>query len=434
MTVLEPNPPPGETGFVQARTLVLMRWVAVSAQAGAVSIVHYGFGYTVPLIPAFATIGASVLVNLFASLHRSRNAGLPELHAFGFLAFDTVQLTVLLQLTGGLQNPFALLILAPVTVGATVLSRGTFIGLAVLAASAATALALWHLPLPWDGPPPQMPGTLVLGAWVATTVAIAFMVVYVGQVAIEGRRRSDALAATQDALAREQRVADLGALAAAAAHELGTPLATITVIAKELAREVPPDSALAEDARLLESQAERCKAILTEFSRHPDMGGDADDFLSLPLTALVRDTAEPYRRGNVELAIVGRAQDDTPEPMLMRRPELVNGLGNILSNAQQFARTRVDVAVIWSGERVVVRVRDDGHGFRTSVLTRLGEPYLSTRRGSGGHMGLGIFIARTLLERNGAEVSFRNRARRGAEVEIRWPRAILEQRIREEGR
>lgn len=434
MTVLEPNPPPGETGFVQARTLVLMRWVAVAAQAGAVSIVHYGFGYTVPLIPAYATVGASVLVNLFASLHRSRSAGLSERQAFGFLAFDTVQLTVLLQLTGGLQNPFALLILAPVTVGATVLSRGTFIGLAVLAASAATVLALWHMPLPWDGPPPDMPGTLVLGAWVATTVAIAFMVVYVGQVAIEGRRRSDALAATQDALAREQRIADLGALAAAAAHELGTPLATITVIAKELAREVPPDGALAEDARLLESQAERCKAILTEFSRHPDMGGDADGFLSVPLTALVRDTAEPYRRANVELAIVGRAQDDTPEPMLMRRPELVNGLGNILSNAQQFARTRVDVAVIWNGERVVVRVRDDGHGFRTSVLMRLGEPYLSTRRGSDGHMGLGIFIARTLLERNGAEVSFRNRARRGAEVEIRWPRAILEQRIREEER
>lgn len=423
MKVLEPAPPRGETGIVQTRTLVLIRWVAVAGQAGTVLVVHFGFGYRLPIEAAAAVIAMSAVVNLYANLHH-RAGGLPEPQAFGFLAFDTLQLALLLFLTGGLQNPFALLLLAPVTVAASVLSRASCIKLVVLAGAAASALSVWHLPLPWDGPPPTMPAELVLGIWFATITAIAFLAVYVGQVAIERRRMTDAVSAAQDALAREQRVADLGTLAAAAAHELGTPLATITVIASELAREVPADSPLAEDAHLLKSQAERCKAILTELSRRPDARGAS--YLRMPLTALIESTADPHRREEVDLAVLGRARDDTAEPALERRPELVNGLGNILSNALQFARSRVDASIVWDAERVGVTISDDGPGFPAALLGRLGEPYLSTRRGSDGHMGLGIFIARTLLERTGADVTFLNRPQGGAEVEVLWPRVILE--------
>ena len=424
MKVLEPAPARGETGIVQTRTLVSIRWVAVAGQAGTVLAVHFGFGYRLPIEAAMAAVAVSAAVNLYASLHNRAGAGLPEPQAFAFLAFDTLQLALLLFLTGGLQNPFALLLLAPVTVAASVLSRASCIKLVVLAAAAASVLSVWHMPLPWDGPPPTMPPDLVLGIWCATIVAIAFLAVYVGQVAIERRRMTDAVSAAQEALAREQRVADLGTLAAAAAHELGTPLATITVIASELAREVPADSPLAEDARLLKSQAERCKAILEELSRRPDARGVS--YLRMPLTALIDSMADPHRRDSVALAIRGRARDGTHEPALERRPELVNGLGNLLSNALQFARSRVAASIVWDAERVAVTISDDGPGFSAAVLGRLGEPYLSTRRGSDGHMGLGIFIARTLLERMGAEVTFLNRPEGGAEVEVLWPRVILE--------
>ncbi len=432
MKVLEPATPRGETGFVQARTLILIRWVAIAGQAGTVLVVHFGFEYRLPIEAAAAAVAMSGAVNLFASLHQRAGAGLPEPHAFGFLAFDTLQLALLLFLTGGLQNPFALLLLAPVTVAASVLSRDSCIKLAVLAAAAASVLSVWHLPLPWNGPPPDISPNLVLGIWFATIVAIAFLAVYVGQVAIERRRMTDAFSAAQDALAREQRVADLGTLAAAAAHELGTPLATITVIASELVREVPADSPLAEDARLLQSQAERCKAILAELSRRPDARGAS--YLRMPLTALIESMADPHRRAAVDLAIRGRARDDAPEPALERRPELVNGLGNILSNALQFARSRVDASIVWDAERVGVTISDDGPGFPAALLGRLGEPYLSTRRGSDGHMGLGIFIARTLLERTGADVTFLNRPQGGAEVEVLWPRVILEPETKGEER
>ena len=409
---------------MQARTLILIRWVAVAGQAGTVLVVQFGFGYQLPIAAAVAVVAISVAVNLVASMRQRAGASLPEPHAFGFLAFDTLQLALLLFLTGGLQNPFALLLLAPVTVAASVLSRASCLKLALLAAVAASVLSAWHMPLPWKGPPPPMPAELVLGIWFATITAIAFLAVYVGQVAIERRRMTDAVSAAQDALAREQRVADLGTLAAAAAHELGTPLATISVIASELAREVPEDSPLIEDARLLKSQSERCKAILAELSRRPD--ARSASYLRMPLTALIESTADPHRRESVDLAIIGRARDATPEPALERRPELVNGLGNILSNALQFARRRVVASIVWDAERVGVTISDDGPGFPAALLGRLGEPYLSTRRGSDGHMGLGIFIARTLLERTGADVTFLNRPEGGAEVEVLWPRVILE--------
>ncbi len=412
---------------MQPRTLILVRWVAIAGQASAFAALHFGFGYRLPVEAAGAAgaaIAASAAVNIYASQHLRAGRGLSERHALRFLAFDTLQLAVLLYLTGGLGNPFALLLLAPVTVAATALSRASCMKLALLAVAAATLLAVWRLPLPWDGPPPDMPPNLMLGIWLATVVAIAFMAVYVGRVSIEGRRMTAALQATQDALAREQRVADLGTLAAAAAHELGTPLATITVIASDLARDLPAASPLAEDAQLLKSQADRCKAILEELSRHPETGDAA--YLRMPLTALIESTADPHRRAGVDLAILGRARDDAPEPALLRRPELINGLGNILSNALQFAERRVDASIVWDVEQVGVTVSDDGPGFPAALLGRLGEPYLSTRQGSDGHMGLGIFIARTLLERTGAVVTFRNRPQGGAEVEILWPRVILE--------
>src|SRR5712691_458882 len=254
---------------ISLRRLVLIRWVAIAGQAVTLLVVHYAFDFHVPLLAAFMVVGCSVMLNLFVTLYRRAATRLGEREAAVFLGYDLVQLGVLLYLTGGLQNPFAILILAPVTVAATILSLRPVIGLAVFAIAVITFLAILHLPLPWRAEPLVFPFELVLGLWTALVLATVFIGGYTWSVAEEARRLRDAVAATQLALAREQRVSAVGALAAAAAHELGSPLATIAVVAKELARELPADSPHAEDAALLLSQSERCRHILAELARQP---------------------------------------------------------------------------------------------------------------------------------------------------------------------
>ena len=245
------NEPATGFGRISLRTLVPIRWVAIAGQALTILIVHFGLGFSLPLVPALGVVGGSVLLNVVLILLRQVAARLGERDAALCLGYDILQLAILLHLTGGLQNPFSILILAPVTVAATILSRRPVIVLSVLAVASISVLALWHEPLPWRTEPLVFPAELVLGIWVALVLATVFIGGYTWSVAQEAGRLRDAVTATQLALAREQRVSAVGALAAAAAHELGSPLATIAVVAKELARDLPPDSPHAEDAMLL---------------------------------------------------------------------------------------------------------------------------------------------------------------------------------------
>ncbi|HVH82443.1 MAG TPA: ActS/PrrB/RegB family redox-sensitive histidine kinase, partial [Stellaceae bacterium] len=342
-----------------------------------------------------------------------------------YLAYDTLQLAVLLYLTGGLENPFSILMLAPVTVAATALSQRPVIALAALAVASITVLGIGHEPLPWRTTPFIFPPDLVLGIWVALVIAISFIGGYTLSVAQEARRLRDAVAATQLALAREQRVSAVGALAAAAAHELGSPLATIAVVAKELARELPADSPHAEDAALLLSQSERCRHILAELAQQPLEDGSSP-YTSLPISALVETTGSPYHDPRVRLIFATTGDTDDEEPLVQRSPEIMHGLNNLVQNAIQFARHEVSVTIFWDREMVTVEIADDGPGFPPHLLGRLGEPYLSTRAGDQDHMGLGIFIAQSLLERTGATLKFDNLIDGGAHVVISWNRANLE--------
>lgn len=415
-----PASPPARR--IQLRTLVLIRWLAVAGQTAALVFVDRGLGFDVALIPTFGVVAASAAMNLGVILHFGAGGRLSERTAALHLAFDVIQLAALLFLTGGLRNPFCPLLLAPVTVSASILSGRSTLALSALAIAAASLLAIVHEPLPWDGAPPELPLLYVTGVWAALVCGIGFIATYVARVATDARRMSDALAATQLALAREQRVSSLGTLAAAAAHELGTPLATIAVVARELASDLPPDSPQREDAELLLGQTARCRDILAELARRPDT---AETFLRMALGDLIEDAAAPHARPDVEFTVLRDALDDTPEPHLARTPEIVHGLGNFLANAQQFAYGEVTVDVAWSAREVTVRIADDGPGFPLPLLGRLGEPYLSSRSGETGHMGLGIFIAQTLLERTGAQVTFTNAPEGGAEVAVTWPRAIF---------
>jgi two-component system sensor histidine kinase RegB len=411
---------------VSLRMLVLIRWLAVAGQAAALLVAYFVLGFDFPIMVPLAAVAASALLNLIALPLRGASARLGEIEAACYLAYDIIQLAVLLFLTGGLENPFAILAIAPVTVAATVLSRWSVVALLLLTVSAIGVLAAWHLPLPWHGDPPTFPPLAILGAWAALTLAALFSAGYIWSVAEEARRMRDAFAATQLALAREQRVSAVGALAAAAAHELGSPLATIAVVAKELARDLPQGSPFAEDAQLLLSQTERCSTILADLARQPESDGGSP-YARLPISTLVEAAAEPYRRENVRVIhATATGNPASAEPLVPRSPEVMHGLGNLVQNAMQFARREVIVTTSWDPRSIAVEVIDDGPGFPPAVLARLGQPYISGRSGEAQHMGLGIFIAQTLLERTGARLAFANLVEGGAQIVVEWPRGALE--------
>ena len=415
-----PGELPVEGGRLRLRTLVLVRWIAIAGQSTAIVVVNFGLGYALPLALCLTVIGVSAATNLLLTFGRPPRTRLGNRDAALLLGFDVVQLAVLLFLTGGLANPFAVLILAPVTVSATILSRRTTVLLLLLAFACVTLLAFQHWPLPWQPRAIDLPFAYLVGIWTALSVTAVFASIYVWSVAEEARRMSNALAETQASLAREQRVSALGGLAAAAAHELGSPLATIAVVAKELSLEVPAGSPLAEDVALLLSQSDRCREILTSLAQRPNLQRGEIDVSRLTLSALAETAAAPHRDAGVAL-VIRRADGATgDEPLVPGGPGVVHGVGNLIQNAVQFARRRVEIEVTWdqAGARMVIS--DDGPGFPSALLTSLGEPYVSGREKSdSGHMGLGIFIALTLLERVGASLVFANRG--GAEVSITWP-------------
>lgn len=410
-------------GRLRLRTLVLIRWIAVAGQTVAVLLVSFGLGFPVPLTACLAVIAVSVLSNLLLYIRMPLRARLGDRDSVLLLGFDILQLSVLLYLTGGLENPFAILIVAPVTVSATILSRGPTIVLMLLAVASISGLALVHAPLPWGPEELSLPGTYALGIWTALAVASVFIATYVWSVADEARRMSDALTETRLRLGREQNLTALGGLAAAAAHELGSPLATIAVVAKELSRDVPPDSAIAEDVALLMSQSDRCRDILAGLDQRSHIVNH-QAFARAPISTLLERAGAPHHSDDVEQAVVIENVDDVEEtgsePIAQDAPELAYGLGNLIQNAVQFARSRVELRLSWDKQMVRVTISDDGPGFSNAVLASLGEPYVSTRGG----MGLGFFIAQTLLERGGASLEIRNR--NGAEVVIHWPREVFD--------
>ena len=409
---------------VRARTLVITRWIAAAGQFTTLLVVTEGLDVSLPMLPAMAAVGCSVALNAWITARGELGTWYTDRRAAAYLAYDLLQLAVLLYLTGGLKNPFAVLILVPVTVSATILSLGSTVGLALMAFAAVTFMAHFYLPLPWPAPGLALPQVYMTGTWAALSLGMGFITFFAWRVAEEARHMSDALAATQLALAREQGLSRLGGLAAASALVLGTPLGTIELVAMEMRRELPPDSDLADEVGLLISQADRCREILARLARNPHGSADtAFDRMALP--ALVEAVAEPHRQRDIRIELTVDGEDGTGVPVVQRSPELLQGLGNLIENAVEFARARVDVTIGWSRSGVRIGIADDGPGFHVDILGLLGEPYVTTRRERGG-MGLGVFISKTLLERSGARVRFSNRRRaRGALVSIAWPRSAI---------
>ncbi|HWW48192.1 MAG TPA: ActS/PrrB/RegB family redox-sensitive histidine kinase [Xanthobacteraceae bacterium] len=418
--------------YVLLDTILRLRWLAALGQFVAIIVVVKGLEFDLPVIPAMIIVCSSALLNLALQLIFSPMHRLTPAAAAALLALNIIELAALLFLTGGLANPFSFLFLAPVLISATALPTRFTIGLGCLAAVSATVVGLFHMPLPWEADSPlEFPTIYLSGVWLSIVLAIGVTSLYAFQVTEEARKLADALAATELVLTREQHLTQLDGLAAAAAHELGTPLSTIFLISRELERSVDEDSPIASDLKTLREQAQRCREILAKITQLSSSGAPFDE---MPLSTLIEEAVAPHREFGVDIKVRIMGGSGSSEPVGMRNPAILHGIGNILENAVDFARSTVEVGAWWNDDQVEIVISDDGPGIAPEVLKRIGEPYLSRRRqpdeaaGGRGGLGLGVFIARTLLERAGARVSFRNRTfpEHGAVVQILWPRSRFE--------
>ena len=425
---------------MRLRTLSNLRWLAIAGQSVALFLVYFALGYPLPLSYCVAAIAASIVLNVVLALRYPPSHRLANREATLSLAFDVVQLAALLYFTGGIANPFALMFVAPVVIAAATLNLGNTLILAFIAFISVSVIGIVHRPLPWPaGEPLLLPQLYQAGIWTALVIGIGFTSVYAWRIASESTRMSAGLAATQLALSREHRLAALGALATAAAHELGTPLGTIAVVARELERGMKENSPEIEDVRLLRAQAERCRAIIARLA-NPEEGLLAAT-QRLPLGALLDDIAAPYRSDDLKI-IITAAGCRRPEPQVWRAPELLHGLGNIIENAADFASSKVDITTNWDAGQLSVVIEDDGPGFAPEIYERIGEPYVTSRpghhalgetemgpRGSLDEhegMGLGFFIAKVLLEQTGGVVKAVNPPGGGARVSIVWQRGVID--------
>ena len=427
--------------------MILLRWVAIVGQLTAITVAQRMYALQLELGLCYLVIGVSVIGNLVAIFVFPENKRLSESENLAMVLFDLLQLGALLYLTGGLHNPFALLLLGPVTVSAAVLTTGSTILVGATAIIMVTVLSQFHLPLRTDqGFHLRIPDLFVFGNWLALVIATVFIGAYSRRVTSEMHSMSDALSATQMALSREQKLTDLGGVVAAAAHELGTPLATIKLVSAELMEELSDNTDLHEDAALIREQADRCRDILRDMGR---AGKDDLHLRQAPLMTVVAEAAEPHaHRGKfVHYSHDPETGHEMNQPAILRKPEIIHGLRNLVQNAVDFADANVWVETHWTDEIISIRIIDDGRGFPTHLIGRIGDPFVRKRRSGTDKqqrpeyegMGLGLFIAKTLLERSGAELKFANgsepgvaltkeSSRVGAIVEVNWPRDAIDAR------
>ncbi len=433
------------SNWIRLRTITMIRWIAVIGQVTALIVAQKLFNLQLNLPLCYGAVACSVLANLVSLLVFPENRLLTETENAAMLLFDLLQLCFLLFLTGGLNNPFALLVIGPVTVSAATLTVRSTITLATVAIILVTLMLEFHLPLRTQNDfILRVPDLFLWGNLAGIVITIFFSSIYSRRVVSEMSSMSEALAATQMALAREQKLTDLGGVVAAAAHELGTPLATIKLTSAELMEELAENPDLHEDAALIREQADRCRDILRSMGR---AGKDDLQLRHAPLLTLIEEAAEPHlhRGKNLRFSEDPMQSTEGEEPTIMRRPEIIHGIRNLIQNAVDFARNNVWIESDWTQDEIIVRIMDDGTGYPPHLIGRIGNPFVRRRKGERDRkkrpgyegMGLGLFIAKTLLERTGAKLYFTNGfdiysshypkyKRRGAVVEVSWPRSAIE--------
>ncbi len=408
---------------IELTPVIFLRWLAAMSQLLAVMAADPVFHIALPVKPLLALVTVSFAVNIHALVVYKRRQ-VPEHTVRRQLAFDIVQFCAFLYFTGGTQNPFSILLLAPLAMGASLLSIYSLILLIMLAFGGVAVLTFGAIPIPWPSPPPVLTPQYLHAAWVALMVALTFISFIIWRLAVEGRRVNDALKRTHAILEEKRRTSALGALAAAAVHELGSPLGTIAIITREIERDMHPDDPLAEDVALLKTETEKCKKILADIARNPTRNSQKDERIRLDRMMMEIASAQIPPDSQIVTDVISRMAENLP--YLPLTPNLEYGLGNLISNAASYPSRHIGIEVEGWADSVDITITDDGPGFSPGVLKDLGRPYISTRETRQAHMGLGVFIAINLLEATRANLAFINSKNGGALVRIEWPRSALD--------
>ena len=386
---------------IRAKTLMSLRWVAAIGQTITCLVVDYFFGFQLPWIEILLTILALIISNLVLYLRYSNNNRLSETATTVVIAGDILQLALLIFFTGGLSNPFVVLFITPIAITVTSLPiRSTSI-LIILTIIFITILGSFNYPLENSLLDLSVPPIFILGMWVSLFVTILFLTFYAGGLTEESRKTSAALKIAEDLLVKEKNLSSLDGLAAAAAHHLGTPLGTISLIANELKNDDSINESAKNDLMILSEEVDKCKKILGSLGEKPS--SDDDLITKIELQALLEELCELIKVKEINFSITFENDDSgIKQVLLKRRSELLLGLSNIIENAADFAESIVELKVSQYDKVINLEISDDGKGFSNSILSRIGDPYVSSRSNSsdgGDGLGLGLFISKTLLER-----------------------------------
>ena len=411
----------GENLNLDRKTLINLRWIALLGQFISVNFVYFYLNLIFPITLTFLIILIGFTTNLYLQF-KIKVSELKDFYAASFLLYDLVQLSLLLYLTGGISNPFSILLIIPTIVSSTFLSMGTTIILGIITIACLFLLTIFHYPLPGihEGSV-TFPKLYLTGYFFAIIIGLIFLSYFGIRFAGVSKRRSEAIRQLQQVIAKEYELESLGGQAAAAAHSLGTPLATISVTASELKKEIGPNKEISKDIDLIVSQTKRCGEILKQISKKKIK--EDSFFKKTNLENLLEEILENFRETSSKKIIL-KTKEDKNKVNFKRTPELVYGLRNFIGNAVKFSKSFVEVSISSNKNMINVSIADDGPGFPEDVIEILGEPYIKSKSlqvASNSGTGLGTFLGKTLLERELAKLSFlKNNSFGGASVNISW--------------
>ena len=413
---------------LRLRTLNLIRWVAILGQYLAVTTAFFWLEINFNFYWALICILSSVTLNIVVSFKSLPTRTLTANETALYLIFDSIQLIALLYITGGLTNPFCILIIAPFIISATYLDLFRIIITGVISILSVTLLAFYYQPISsniFEFNSLDFSIFQIFGIWFSLIVSMTFIGIYCFRIADESRKVEGALKETQLALSDEEKVSDIMSLTAAAVHELGTPLSTISVIIKEIANDLSEDEKNYEDILLIQSQIKRCSEILNRL-RQGDISNDNSTFINqLDFPRLINEIVKDYELDTIELDIQIDNYFEDLNFIISRKPEIVHSLSNIIENAYQYAKQKININLISKDEFVILEIINDGEEFPGSILPILGEPYVKKNEKNHSGIGLGLFIAKNLINKTQGRIEFENIENIGACVRIIWKKDNL---------
>jgi len=403
------------------KTLVILRWIAIVGQFFTISIVYFFLSFELPFFYCSAIILFGVLTNIYLQFRVKENQ-LSNFSSTIYLLYDLVQLAALLYLTGGITNPFTILLIVPAIVSSTFLTLRSTLNLSFITIIILLVLTLYHLPLPHSGDLHfHVPNYYLYAIPIAVIIGLIFLTYFGARFGMESRKRTEALNKLELILAKEHELESIGVQAAAAAHSLGTPLSTINVVAKELEKDIGNNPKYSKDISLLLTQTKRCGDILKKLSQDTLA---SDNFLDdIKFDQLLNEIARSFREiSNKKLSVIVKKNEINPR--IERTLEITYGLRNFIGNAVKYSKSLVEISLESNSKITKVKVCDDGPGFPSDVKDVLGEPYIRSgdnKISSKSGLGLGTFIGKTLLERMKANIIFDKCPKtNGAMVIIRW--------------